>query len=53
MDSLLHGLEHIIHFNNNQSNYLRKNIYNNNKNKNNNNNSNNNNSENICKAPRC
>ena len=48
MDSLLHGLEHIIHYNNNQSQYL---INNKNNIVNNNNNNNLNDDKRVCKAP--
>ena len=46
MESLLHGLEHIVHFNNNQSQYF---INNNNVN---NNVNNNNDDKRVCNAPR-
>ena len=48
MESLIYGLEHLLHFNNNQYHYL-----NNNNNKLNNNlNNNNDDDEEICKRPR-
>ena len=50
MDSLLHGLEHILHLNNNQSQYFINNNLNNNNN--NNNNNLNNDDKRVCKAPR-
>jgi len=48
MEALIHSIEHLLHFNNEQSKYL---INNNNNNNNKNNNNNNNNDKEVCKKP--